>query len=193
MFWLLITILPHPVFNVSHRETRENVGPAVETEVKGDSKRTNERDPFLAGLLGLSCHIQEIFVLPWLLYSRPGTKYFSSSHTISISLCPNRPASWAGSRAGSPVFQCTSLVSQNKCILVLCSTWSRLICIYYHGFLRELKKLALLSYKHAPRIKYIEIIKPNFLGLFQSFQSLFFGRLFSCWKCKTISKPSSIK
>jgi hypothetical protein len=35
MFWLLITILTYPVSNVSHRETRENVGPVVETKVKG--------------------------------------------------------------------------------------------------------------------------------------------------------------
>ncbi len=28
---------------------------AVETEVNGDSKKTNERSPFLVGSLGLSC------------------------------------------------------------------------------------------------------------------------------------------
>ncbi len=37
--------------------------PTVETEVNGDSKRTNERDPFLIGSLGFSAG--------W-----PSTKYF---------------------------------------------------------------------------------------------------------------------
>jgi hypothetical protein len=38
------------------RETREGWPlPTVETGVHGDSKSTNERGPFLVGLLGLSC------------------------------------------------------------------------------------------------------------------------------------------
>jgi hypothetical protein len=47
------------------RETREGWPLlTVETEVNGDSKRTNERGPFLVGSLCLSC---QIFVLPWML------------------------------------------------------------------------------------------------------------------------------
>jgi hypothetical protein len=75
----------------------------VETGVKEDSKSTNEKGPSLVGSLG-NGHVvlvQEIFV--WLFYSsRPSTKYFSSLYIISIPLT-HRPASWAGSRAGSPV------------------------------------------------------------------------------------------
>ncbi len=46
----------------------ERGGPllTVETEVKGDLKKTNERGPFLVGSLGSSSD-REIFVLPWLL------------------------------------------------------------------------------------------------------------------------------
>ncbi len=54
-------------------------------------------------------------VLPWgfdgykrfLFYlgcsSQPSTKYFFPHCTLLQFLCPRRPASWAGSRAGSPV------------------------------------------------------------------------------------------
>jgi hypothetical protein len=37
----------------------------VETEVNGDSTRTNERGPSLVGSLGLSCWYKRLFVLPW--------------------------------------------------------------------------------------------------------------------------------
>jgi len=43
--------------------------------------------------------LQEIFGCS----SRPSTKYFFPGRTLFIFLCPHRPASWAGSRAGSPV------------------------------------------------------------------------------------------
>ena len=40
----------------------------VETEVNGDSKSTNEWDPYLVGwFVGLVVQVQEIFFLPWLL------------------------------------------------------------------------------------------------------------------------------
>ncbi len=71
----------------------------VETEVNGNSKSTNERDPSLVGSLGLLCRYK------WFLFclgcsSRPTTKYFFPRHTIIQFLCPHRPTSWAGSRAG---------------------------------------------------------------------------------------------
>ncbi len=36
--------------------------------------------------------------------SRPSTKYSSPHRTLFQFICPHRPASWASSRAGSPVF-----------------------------------------------------------------------------------------
>jgi hypothetical protein len=47
----------------------------VETEVNGNSKRTNERGPSLVGLLGLSCRYRR-FVFSLGCSSRPSTKYF---------------------------------------------------------------------------------------------------------------------
>jgi hypothetical protein len=63
----------------------------AETEVNGDSMSTNERGPFLLGSLGLVVQVKE---------------------TIFQLLCPHRLASWAGSRAGSPVsYYCIVYVS----------------------------------------------------------------------------------
>jgi hypothetical protein len=45
--------------------------------------------------------------------SRTSTKYFVTHRTFFKFLYPNRPASWAGSRAGSPV---SSYVSLDKAI-----------------------------------------------------------------------------
>jgi hypothetical protein len=42
--------------------------------------------------------------------SQPSTKYFSPHRTLFHFLCPHRPASKAGSRAGSPVSWRVSLV-----------------------------------------------------------------------------------
>jgi hypothetical protein len=58
-------------------------------------------DPFLGWFVGLIVRVQEIFVLPWLPLAGP-VQDFSSLYAISIPLSP-RQASWAGSRAGSPV------------------------------------------------------------------------------------------
>ncbi len=69
----------------------------VETEVNGDSKGTNQRGPSSGWFFGLVVAVQEIFVQPWLYKI-----FFSSPYTFSIP-CPNRPASWAGSRDGSHV------------------------------------------------------------------------------------------
>jgi hypothetical protein len=62
----------------------------VETEVSGDSKITNERGPSLGWFVG---PVQLIFVLSWL---------FFPNRTLFQFICLHRPASWAGSRAGSP-------------------------------------------------------------------------------------------
>jgi hypothetical protein len=57
----------------------------------------------LGWFFGLFVPVQEIFVLPLGCSSRPSTKYFFPHRTLFQFLCPNRSASWAGSRAGSPV------------------------------------------------------------------------------------------
>jgi hypothetical protein len=53
--------------------------------------------------------VQDIFVLPWLLYSRPGTKYFFLHHTLFQYFVPIAQP-WAGSHAGSRVSQYVSQV-----------------------------------------------------------------------------------
>ncbi len=84
------------------RETREGWPLlTLETEANGDSKRTNERDPFLVGSLCLSCRCKFLFCLG--CSSRPSTKYFVPHRTLFPNLCDHRPTSWACSRAGSPV------------------------------------------------------------------------------------------
>jgi hypothetical protein len=73
----------------------------AETEVKGVSKSTNERGPFLVGSLGLLCQYKRfLFCLD--CSSRPRTKFFSSPYTDSL-FCYRRPTNWAGCRAGPPV------------------------------------------------------------------------------------------
>jgi hypothetical protein len=59
---------------------KRGVAPAyyIETEVNDDSKSTNEREPFLVGLLGLS--------------SQPSTKYFFSSPLKNPTQVPPFPA-----------------------------------------------------------------------------------------------------
>jgi hypothetical protein len=76
----------------------------VETEAKGDSRSTYERVPSLVGSLhGHIVLLQEIFVfLHWLFFSVQCRIYFSPPYTISLHFS-RRPASWAGSRAASPV------------------------------------------------------------------------------------------
>ncbi len=83
----------------------------VETEVNGDPKRTNERGPFLAGALGLPCCSIRDFCSALASLVGPLQNIFSLPYNISIPLSPShRPASWAGSRDGSPVSYCVSLV-----------------------------------------------------------------------------------
>jgi hypothetical protein len=92
IFILEYGMLSEQVLSLTIRETREGWPLlAVETEVNGNSKRTNERSPFLVGSLGLRCW-QEIFVLPWLLSSAQYKIFFSSKYTfpISLSSSPNK-------------------------------------------------------------------------------------------------------
>ncbi len=79
----------------------------VETEVNWDSKRTNERVPFLISSFDLCRYKRFLCCLGY--SSRPGTKYFFAHRTQYKILCPHRPASCAGSRAGSPVSLCVCL------------------------------------------------------------------------------------
>jgi len=86
--------LPSPCYKyctvVTPRETREG-WPLLtcETEVNGDSKRANEMDPSLVGLLGLSCRYKR-FLFCLGCFSRSSTKYFFlSPYTISITLFPS--------------------------------------------------------------------------------------------------------
>ncbi len=73
---------------------------------KFSQEQENGLTSFLGWFFGPIMPVQEVFVLPWLLYSRPSTKYFLPQRTLFKFLCPHRPASWAGSRAGSPVSKC---------------------------------------------------------------------------------------
>ncbi len=79
-----------------------------ETEVNGDSKSTNDRGPSLVGSLGLSCRRYKRFCSALAALVGPVQNIFSSPCAISMTLS-HRPASWAGSRVGSPVSQCVSL------------------------------------------------------------------------------------
>ncbi len=70
---------------------------------RGDSKNTNERGPSLVGTpLGLSCRYKRLLSCLG-CSSGPSTKYVAPHCTLLQFICPRRPASWADSRAGSPV------------------------------------------------------------------------------------------
>ncbi len=59
------------------RETREEWPLlTVETELNGDSKRTNERGPFLVCSFGLPCRYKIFLFCVGGCSSRPSTKYF---------------------------------------------------------------------------------------------------------------------
>ncbi len=77
LHWLLVWI----------RETREGWPLlTVETEVRGDSK---EHKSFLGWFVRLIVLVQNIFFLPWLLYSAQYKIFFSSPYTISVPLSPS--------------------------------------------------------------------------------------------------------
>ncbi len=60
--------------------------------------------PWLVRLARRAGTIQEIFVLPWLLYSRPSTKYLFPHRNLFHFIFPIvQQAGQAGSRAASPV------------------------------------------------------------------------------------------
>jgi len=70
----------------------------VETEVNGDTKRTNQTGFSLVGSLALACRYKRF------LFSLAALVGPVQIHrTLFQFLCPHRPASKAGSRAGSPV------------------------------------------------------------------------------------------
>jgi hypothetical protein len=54
--------------------------------------------------------VQEIFVQPWQPQSAQYTKHIFPHPTLFQFLCPHRPASCAGIRAGSPVSSYVSLI-----------------------------------------------------------------------------------
>ncbi len=77
--------------------------------MNGDSKSTQEWVPSMVGSVGLLCRCKRfLFCLD--CSSQPSTKYFFPYHTLFQFLCSPWPASWAGSRAESPVSQYVSLV-----------------------------------------------------------------------------------
>jgi len=75
---------------------------AVETVANGDSWSTNDKGSFLGWFVRL-VPVQGTFILPFLLYSRPSTKYLFPHCTLFLFMCPYRPATWARSRARSSV------------------------------------------------------------------------------------------
>jgi hypothetical protein len=103
---------------VRPRETREGWPLlTIETEKNGDSQSTNQRGSSLVGSLSLSCRYRRFFLFLD-CSSQPSIKYFFPHRTLLKFLCPNRPASWAGSRAGSPVSQYVSLVRPQYLLLL---------------------------------------------------------------------------
>jgi hypothetical protein len=84
----------------------------AEAETNGDSKSTKERGPSSVGSLGSSLHDCTRDFCPALAaLVGPVQNIFSLPYTTCISIhCPHHPASLTGSRAGSPVSYCVSLV-----------------------------------------------------------------------------------
>ncbi len=63
----------------------------VKTEVNG-AQRVQLKGPFLGWFVGLFLPVQDIFVLPWLLFSRTSTKNFFlavQAYTILMHLSPS--------------------------------------------------------------------------------------------------------
>ncbi len=86
------------------RETIERVGHCwlLRLSWMGTQRVQLKQGPSLIGSLGLSCRYKRL-VFSFSCSSRPSTKYFFPQRTLFQFLCPLRPASWAGSRAESPV------------------------------------------------------------------------------------------
>jgi hypothetical protein len=87
------------------RETRGRVGPllTVETEANEDPRSSEYtwKGSFRGWFVGLVLLVQEIFVLPLADLVSPAKNILSS--TLFYFICPHRQATWAGSRAASPV------------------------------------------------------------------------------------------
>ncbi len=62
----------------------------VETEVNGDSKRTNVRGPSLVGSLGMLCRYK-IFLFCLDCSSQPSTKYYFPHRTLFHFISAHRP------------------------------------------------------------------------------------------------------
>jgi hypothetical protein len=104
-------IAQHPPLpaSVASRDAREGWRLlTVETEADGGLWSTNERGPFLVGSLGSSCRTRYSYPALAALVS-PVQNIFSSPHFM----CPYRLATWAVSRAGSPVSYYVSLVASH--------------------------------------------------------------------------------
>jgi hypothetical protein len=82
------------------RETIDRSFPCVETGGEWGLKEYKSKGTYLGWFVGLFVPVQDIFVLPWLLSAH--YKIFFFHRTIFQFLCPHRPASSAGSRAGPP-------------------------------------------------------------------------------------------
>ncbi len=74
----------------------------VETEANGDLWSTNERGPSLVGSLGSLCRYKIFLSYPG-CFSQPKIFFFFTAHYLTFCV-PIAPASWAGSRAGSPLY-----------------------------------------------------------------------------------------
>ncbi len=74
----------------------------IETEVNGDSKSTNERGPYVVGFWACRASTRDFYSALSVLVIRELNIFFITVHYFKF-LCPHRPASWAGSHAGSPV------------------------------------------------------------------------------------------
>ncbi len=80
-----------------------------DTEANGDSMSTTyKRGPVLVGSLGSRRVSTRDFDPALAALVGPVQNIFSSPYTIHF-FCPHRPASWAGSHAGSPVSSYVSL------------------------------------------------------------------------------------
>jgi hypothetical protein len=98
------------ILKSSVKWNRSSYPERLHVKLNGDSQSTNERVPFLVGSFGLSCqHKRFLFCLALGCSSWPSTKIFFPHRTLFQFLCLHRPASWAGSRAGSPVSWFVSL------------------------------------------------------------------------------------
>ncbi len=95
-------------------------------------------------LHGLVVTVQEFFVLTWLLYSRPSTKYFFLTRHYFTSFVPHRTASWALGRQSCRVTYLLKSVSGLGRLLY--STISVLqgkshLCIPFLGIARPQSRL----------------------------------------------------